>query len=199
VFQRAMAELSGDLLAPLLAACQPIGSGAVVDLAGGHGQYAAEILRRNPAATAQVWDLASARPFCEETRRRYQVENRMQFIECDLELEWPAADASVDLFLATHCLHHFPEELVRRLARRIFQSLKPGGSVISIEPFLSDSRTSPKEAAIFSFYMMMNRRSARVHPTSLIVAAFEEAGLSTEASRAGGLEDDAMILCRRLE
>lgn len=111
-----------------VARCTPVPAGArrLLDLGGGHGLYAAELLRRHPAMRATVLDLAPAVAAARAAGVPPDLHGRLEHRVADA-LHDPLGDGDVDVVFASQLNHHFDEAANRGLAARVATALRPGG------------------------------------------------------------------------
>ncbi|MBF5041851.1 methyltransferase domain-containing protein [Aggregicoccus sp. 17bor-14] len=111
--------------------------GHVLDLGGGHGWFAAELLRRHPGLGATVLDLPGSARVGREIVAAAGLSARMAFREVDLldpatALTGPAGEAP-GLVLLFQVLHHLSREQGVALLVRVRRALAPGGRLAVLE------------------------------------------------------------------
>ncbi len=116
-------------LAELDALAHPI----VVDLGAGSGRFLERVLERNARATCYWMD--SSHDFCGVARRRLaRFDERVVFIESALEDAWEAdVDGPVHAIFSMSAIHHLESDDKRRLYRRCFDLLVPGGWFVNTD------------------------------------------------------------------
>ena len=148
----------------------------LLDLGAGSGVYSAEILKRNPALRAFLFDQPRV---CEILRRLMAEEalsDRVEIIAGDFfRDELPRSD----LALFSNVLHDFPVEQVKYLLVRAFGALEPGGIVLISDFILEDSKTAPVDAALMSLVLFLEtdgagNYSAQEYSNWLATAGFRE-------------------------
>lgn len=107
----------------------PRGAQDLLDLAGGHGAFAAALCRRHPALAATVLDLPAALEQAAPLHAEEQLGDRLR--------PWPADALTADLgrnrwdvILISQLLHHLPEAACRELVARAARALRPGGFLV---------------------------------------------------------------------
>lgn len=107
----------------------PPGATALLDLAGGHGAFAAALCRSHPALSATVLDLPAALEQAAPLLAEEALGDRLG--------TWPADGLTADLgrdrwdvILISQLLHHLPEPACRELVTRAARALKPGGVLV---------------------------------------------------------------------
>jgi len=107
----------------------------VADIGCGHGASTIVLAQAFPNSTFQGFDLHA--PSIEEARRRATdagVEQRASFTQASAK-EFPGRD--FDLVCFFDCLHDMGDPV--GAARQAHAALKPGGTVLLVEPFANDS------------------------------------------------------------
>lgn len=158
----------------------------VLDLAGGHGFYLAEIVRRHPLSFGEVWELPQAVEFAQEALSEPAIVDRVVVKTQDISEIGALQRVSADLIMLNNCLHYFSAETARRIIRDAVGALRPKGRLVITAVHLNDASTSPVPAAVFAFHMMMNATEGCLHTTAALQEFVAEAGLSPY-TRPGGV------------
>lgn len=116
-------------------------SGVFVDVGGGHGRYASEIVARHPGLKGEVWDT----PLTAEIAEGH---DGIAYFGCDLldSSTWPARKAEV--VLLANLVANLPFEQSRALVRRLVSELEPSIFVL-VSPWLDEARRSPLSSCLF--------------------------------------------------
>ncbi len=130
----------------------PRGARSLLDVAGGHGWYAAAICRRHPGLRATVLDLPGSARVGREIMREAGMEERVRHVEGDAlaaDLGGPHNAA-----LCFSILHHLEPGKAVELLRRIRAALRPGGLVAVLDLFQPgpDERARASSAATALFF-----------------------------------------------
>ena len=197
VFHRAMEQLSNDLVERVIQVEYWSDCSRILDLAGGHGRYLAAVLQAVPDASGEVWDAASAAPYAHRTFDRYDVAHRARFREADISSPSSFERQTADGVMLNHCLHHFDMAGVRRVLSNAVSVLPPGGVITILDVHLDEGRSSPRENALFSLYMMVNVARGEVHPTSEVAGYLTSIGVDVKVEPLQNLEDDFLLVGRR--
>ncbi len=104
----------------------PAGARRLIDLGGGHGLFAAALLRRHPGLRATVIDLAPAVDAALAAGVPADLHGRLEHRVADA-LNDPLGDGDVDVVFASQLNHHFGEADNRALATRVAAALRSGG------------------------------------------------------------------------
>ena len=149
-FALAMQERSHVLAPPTIASFRlPRNAARFLDLGGGAGSYAIALARHYPTLQGLVIDQSVA--VARRLIRQQGLTDRVKVQTGNL-FTLPLA-TGFDVALLSNVLHDFSEKENRRLLRRIYQSLRPGGKLFIVEYFLNPAGIRPAEAAIFSLLM----------------------------------------------
>lgn len=150
-----MAPLAGPLGATVLQGrTSPM---QVLDIAAGHGLFGIEIAKQNPRAHVTGLDWAPVLRVALENARKAGVHERYGMLPgsaFDVDFKGP-----YDIVLLTNFLHHFDVETCTGLLRKVHASLKPGGSVATLEFVPNDDRVSPPLPAAFAMTMLITTAS----------------------------------------
>jgi SAM-dependent methyltransferase len=92
-----------------------------------------------------------------------------------------------DLVLLTGFLHHFDQQTIISLLRKVHAALKANGRAVSAEFVPNEDRVSPPAPAAFSMIMLGTTRAGDAYTLSEYDDMFRKAGFSsTEKSQAPG-------------
>jgi SAM-dependent methyltransferase len=180
-FLRALDDLcslfGGEL--PGLAALES--GGRLLDVGGGAGSHAANLVAANPGLEATVLDLPGARPVQEERHPD------LGFVEGDLDLprfgrpegeQW-------DWVLLANILHDHPAERCRRYVQEAASLLAPGGSLVIYEWVIDEGRASPPGVAKFTAMMVVENEGGWTWTEAEIAGWLRDAGLEPLAMERG--------------
>jgi 2-polyprenyl-3-methyl-5-hydroxy-6-metoxy-1,4-benzoquinol methylase len=148
----------------------------VLDIAAGHGLFGIAFAQRNPRArvTAQDWEpvLEVAR----EHARQAGVIDRHRLLPGDaFEVD---LGTGYDVVLLTNFLHHFDMTTCERLLARVARSLRPGGTVVTLEFVPNEDRITPPAAAAFALVMLATTAAGDAYTFSEYRSMFRNAGFS---------------------
>jgi ubiquinone/menaquinone biosynthesis C-methylase UbiE len=146
---------------------------ALLDVAGGHGWFSAELCRRHATLTATVLDLSGSARVGREIIDRAGMSDRVRHREGDMfvaDLGGPYDGA-----LVFDIIHHLSGEQVVRLLERVREALRPGGAVAILDMFRSDAK--PQRASAASLGLLFHLTSgADLHSPAELGEYLREAG-----------------------
>lgn len=119
----------------------------LLDLAGGHGWFAAEACRRHPGLRATVLDLPGSVAIGREIIARAGMAGRVDHAEGDLGVD--DLGGPWDAVLAFQIVHHLTPEQNVALLRRIHDALAPGGTVAVLDYFVPAKPDQRPDASAF--------------------------------------------------
>ena len=156
----AMYELA-RLTAPELARRIRLGEGArILDAAGGHGWFAAELCRRNQGASATVMDLPGSVRIGRELIQASGLSKSVRHVEGDVLTD--DLGGPYDAALCSGIIHHLSEAENRRLFHRIGEVLRPGGTLAVLDMFERPQDRKSDSSAFLGLHFFLTS-AARVY------------------------------------
>lgn len=155
----AMFELA-RLAAPEVAGAIPLPKNPkrLLDVAGAHGWYAAELCRKHPGLSATVLDLPASARVGRDIIAKAGMSDRVKHVDGDLftaPLEGP-----YDGILAFQIVHHLSDAQNVDLVKRLAGALAPGGTLAILELLMPESRSKPSSAALLGLHYFLTSASA---------------------------------------
>lgn len=145
----------------------------LLDLGGGPGTYAIHFCLENPQLQAQVYDLPTTRPFAEKTIKKFELSDRIDFVDGNY-LEDPIP-GSYDVAWLSHILHAEGPDECRMIIQKAVDALEPQGLIIIHEFILNNSMDGPLFPALFSLNMLLGTESGQSYSeeqlTDMLLAA----------------------------
>jgi 2-polyprenyl-3-methyl-5-hydroxy-6-metoxy-1,4-benzoquinol methylase len=167
---------------------------ALLDVAGGHGWFSAELCRRHETLRATVVDLPGSARVGRRIVARAGMSDRVEHVEGDMfevDLGGPYDGA-----LVFDIVHHLSAEQIVALLRRVWAALRPGGTVAVLDMFRSDATRQRASAAALGLFFHLTS-GADLHSPAEIDAYLREAGFTTpKRVRVRRLPDQALYLAR---
>jgi SAM-dependent methyltransferase len=162
-------------IAPRLVPLIDLGSRRhLLDLGGGPGTYAIHFCMKNPQLKASVFDLPTTRPFAEKTIKKFNLSDRIDFMDGNY-LE-DRLSGRFDVAWLSHILHgEGPEECLAILKKTV-AVLEPGGLIIIHDFLLNNSMDGPLFPALFSLNMLLGTSSGQSYSEEQITDMLAHAG-----------------------
>jgi len=135
----------------------------LLDLGGGPGTYAIHFCLANPQLAAHVFDLPSSRSFAEKTIKRFNISDRVEFIQGSfLDKDFPVKE-KYDAAWLSHILHGEGPEDCNKIIENAVSVLKPGGKIFIHEFILNNSMDGPLFPTLFSINMMVGTEKGQAY------------------------------------
>lgn len=113
-----------------------------LDIAGGHGYFAAELCRRNPLLRTKVIDLPGSAAVGRSILQTQGATHAVTYQEADARV--CDLGTNHDLVLCFNLIHHLQPDEITALFRRIHAALRPGGHFALVGMFLESGRRPPR-------------------------------------------------------
>ncbi|MEA2140704.1 MAG: hypothetical protein QOC91_803 [Solirubrobacteraceae bacterium] len=148
---------------------------ALLDVAGAHGWFSAELCRRHETLQATVVDLPGSARVGREIIARAGMSERVAHREGDMfeaDLGGPYDGA-----LVFDIIHHLSAEQVVLLLRRVREALQPGGTLAVLDMFRSDAKRQRASAAALGLLFHLTS-GADLHSPDELAGFLAESGFS---------------------
>lgn len=148
---------------------------ALLDVAGAHGWFSAELCKRHEGLKATVLDLPGSARVGREIIAKAGMSDRVEHRDGDMfesELGGPYDGA-----LLFDIVHHLSAEQLTTVLKRIRAAMKPGGTIAVLDMFRSDAKEQRASAAGLGLFFHLTSGADLPSPNELGVA-FREAGFS---------------------
>ena len=159
---------------------------SVLDLAAGSGVWGIAVAQQSPLARICAVDWPEVLKVTKRVAKRHGLASRLTAIPGDLL----KADFGTGHQVATlgHILHSEGRERSRKLLRKTFKALAPGGTIAIAEFVPNDERTGPPNALIFAVNMLVNTTEGDTFTFAEMSQWLREAGFkNTLQLDAGGV------------
>jgi ubiquinone/menaquinone biosynthesis C-methylase UbiE len=126
----------------------------VLDIAAGSGVWGVALAEKSPQVRVTAVDWAEVIPVTQRVAKKHGVLDRFRFITGDIN----SANLGGDYHVATlgHILHSEGEPRSRKLIGRVYEALRPGGTIVISEFTPNEDRTGPANTLIFALNMLVN-------------------------------------------
>lgn len=152
----------------------PAGARSLLDVAGGHGWYSAELCRRHPGLHATVLDLPASAAIGREIIAAAGMSDRVTYVEGDAltsDLGGPH-----DVVLCFNLIHHLTEEQAAGLIKRLHDALRPGGILAVLSVFSNPPGKAMNHAGVALFFYMES--GGGTHEAAELSRWFGDAGFN---------------------
>ena len=165
------ASLRGKELADFLST---EGCTSLLDLGCGPGTYAFHLGMRNPNLEIYLADHPVVLETAKEIRARYPLKNSVNYVPMDaLKDDVPG---SYDMILVSNMLHGLGEDASRQLIKRLYKSVKAGGSLVIQAQYLRDDRLGGRWPVFLDLIQLCVTAHGRNHAPGETKRWLEEAG-----------------------
>jgi SAM-dependent methyltransferase len=149
---------------------------SALDIGAGSGVWGIALAHQSPHVTTHAVDWPAVLKVTRKLARRHGVEDRLRTVAGDL-LE---ADFGAGHQVATigHILHSEGRDRSRRLLRKTFRALAPGGTIAISEFIPDDDRTGPPAPLIFAVNMLLHTEAGDTFTFAEMAGWLREAGFA---------------------
>jgi ubiquinone/menaquinone biosynthesis C-methylase UbiE len=147
---------------------------SVLDLAAGSGVWGIALAEQSPLVSISAVDWPPVLPVTKRIARRHGVGNRFTMIPGDLL----QVQFGKNHHVATlgHILHSEGPARSRKLLKKTFAALAPGGTIAVMEFLVNRERTDPVVALLFAVNMLVNTEEGDTFSFEEISGWLREAG-----------------------
>ncbi|MDQ7782005.1 MAG: methyltransferase [Desulfomonilaceae bacterium] len=146
----------------------------LLDVGGGPGTYTMAFLNRAPQMSATLFDLPDVAEMARRRLERNGFLHRVDLAEGDFRTD--DLPTGYDLVLLSAIVHMNSREGNRALFRKAYQALEPGGTILVRDHFLDESRTHPRDGAVFAVNMLTATRAGNSYMYTEIREDLEACG-----------------------
>ena len=166
--------------AKLLAAHLALGESGppvrVLDLGAGSGVWSIPLAQSSPRVTVTAVDWPGVLPITKKHADRFGVGDRYTMVPGDLgTVDFPREQNVITI---GHILHSEGVERSKKLLRKCFDALAPGGTIAIQEFLVNPERTGPPNGLIFAVNMLINTDQGDTWSFEEIAGWLKEAGFT---------------------
>jgi ubiquinone/menaquinone biosynthesis C-methylase UbiE len=125
----------------------------LLDVGGGHGGYSVAFCRKYPHLSATVFDLGPTSSIGREVIEREGMSERVRFQVGDFLSD--DLGSGYDAALYFNIVHNFSEDDNRRVLRKVFDALAPGGRIAVWDMFKEPGGERDALPALMALHMMV--------------------------------------------
>jgi SAM-dependent methyltransferase len=146
----------------------------VLDVAAGSGIWGIALAQQSPLVRVTAQDWPAMIPTTKRITQKFGVADRFSYVGGDvLEADF---GSNYDVAILGHILHTEGEDRSRKLLKKVFAALKPGGTIAIGEWLVNDARTEPLPSLIFAVNMLVHSERGDTFSFNEIKSWLEEAG-----------------------
>ena len=155
----------------------------LMDIGGGSGVHAIEVVKQNPNMSAVVLELEPACRVADQYIKRFNLQDKIHTQVLDFFKDNLPTD--YDVALLSHIIHFLDEEKDKMLLKKIYDSLpNDRNSVIIIsEWLLNDEKTGPVPSALLSLTMIVDQTQGRNYSFSEVSKMLTDVGFTNIEKR----------------
>jgi ubiquinone/menaquinone biosynthesis C-methylase UbiE len=158
---------------------------SLLDVGAGPGSYSFNLGLQNPKLKLYVQDMPEVLEVAKEVAKNYPLKNEIHYLPGDAVMgEVPG---TYDMVLVSNMLHMIGEQASRGLLKKLYQNVKPGGSVVVQAQFLRDDHMGGRWPAVMDLILLCTTPAGRNHSVAEARKWLEEAGFKNVEHHAMGL------------
>jgi SAM-dependent methyltransferase len=181
-----LVPLLADLFAPaahraagLLACAGP----RVLDVGAGAAPWSIALAAPEPARHVTAIDLPEVLAATRRAVAEAGLEAQFEFVPGDMfVLEWPRG-CGYDLVLAANIFHLFGEDANRRLVARLFEAVRPDGTLAIVDVLPGERLDGPLSTVLYALGLLLRSGNGRAYPLSTYTRWLEGAGFDAIETR----------------
>jgi hypothetical protein len=155
-FSRAMTDISGMAVGPVLATYDFSEATQIVDVGGAHGALLTAVLEKHTGARGVLFDLPHVVVGSKKEVERLGLTGRIEVTGGDFFKEVPAGG---DIYMLKHVLHDWDDERCIAILKNVRAAMKPTSKVIVVEFALpEDAAPSPAHLMDLNMLVMLEGR-----------------------------------------
>lgn len=148
----------------------------VLDLGAGSGVWSIAVAQSSPRVTVTAVDFPGVLPVTKKFTERFGLAERYTFVAGNLgDVDF---GRDHNLVLIGHILHSEGVERSKKLLRKCFDALAPGGTIAIQEFLVNPDHSGPAMGVIFAVNMLINTDSGDTWSFEEISAWLKEAGFT---------------------
>jgi ubiquinone/menaquinone biosynthesis C-methylase UbiE len=148
----------------------------ILDVGAGSAPWSAAFAHQYPLSHITALDLPAVVAQGQLQIAHLGLTDRYTWIEADMEM-FAFAPATYDLILCGHIYRFISDERTKTLLNKLVQSLRPGGTIIVADVFLTEDRKGPPPAITLDLSMLVNTAQGRIRAVSEVAQWLADSGL----------------------
>ncbi len=149
------------------------GYSRILDIGGASGIYSIILADKNPGLSGSIFEKKPVDIAARYTIEKFGLSGRINIVSGDMfEDEFPK---DYDVHFISHVLHDWDNEAVKKLLRKSYNSLKPGGIIVIHDAHINKKKTGPVSVAEYSALLMFSTEG-KCYSVSELFAFLKETG-----------------------
>jgi ubiquinone/menaquinone biosynthesis C-methylase UbiE len=133
----------------------------ILDVAAGSGAWSIAFAQAAPEARVTVVDFPEVSAVARQFTARFGVADRYSYLEGNLR-QVDFGRNRFDLVILGHIIHSEGEKWGKKLIRKSYRALRPGGMLLIAEMIPNDERSGPALPLVFGLNMLLNTEQGDV-------------------------------------
>lgn len=152
------------------------GCTSLLDLGCGPGTYSFHLGMKNPELSLYLLDFPEVLQVAQEVQTRYPLKNQVHYIPANALKD--GIPGEYDLVLVSNTLHQLGPNNSAALLKRLYASVKSGGSLVIQARFLRDDRLGDKVPVLLDLLELCITKAGSNHSVAETSLWLEDAGFS---------------------
>jgi predicted O-methyltransferase YrrM len=153
----------------------------MMDIGGGSGVYAIQVVKANPNMTATILDLEPVCQVAEQYIKIHDLQDKVKTKPLDFFKE--DIPTGYDVAFLSLIVHDYSEEKGIALLKKIYNSLANDGVVIISDWLLNDDKTGPAASALMGLNMIIETYGGKNYSYAEIADMLKQAGFKITEKR----------------
>jgi SAM-dependent methyltransferase len=147
----------------------------VLDLGAGAAPWSLALAARNPDLRVTAVDVPAVLAVTRQVVATSGCDTRFDYLSGDL-FTVDLGRSAYDLAIAGNLCHLFDEATNRRLLGRLFDALRPGGTLAILDALPNERLDGPRPVVLYALGLLLRTKRGQVYPFSTYVGWLREVG-----------------------
>ena len=171
----------------------------VLDLGAGAAPWSLALAARNPDMHVTAVDVPAVLAVTRQVVAASGYADRFDYLSGDL-FTIDLGRSMYDLAIAGNLCHLFDEATNRRLFRRVFDALHPGGTLAILDALPNERLDGPRPVVLYALGLLLRTNHGQVYPFSTYVGWLREVGYeAVERIDLSATPPISLVMARRPE
>jgi SAM-dependent methyltransferase len=147
----------------------------VLDLGAGAAPWSLALVARNPDTRVTAVDVPAVLAVTRQVVATSGYDAQFDYLSGNL-FTIELGHSTYDLAIAGNLCHLFDEATNRRLLRRLFDALRPGGTLAILDALPNERLDGPRAVVLYALGLLLRTNRGQVYPFSTYVGWLREVG-----------------------